>query len=103
MSQKISRRELGRRGAIGLAALALPGAALAQSTPTPPPPPVSDAEMDAIEKQLANPLSAEAKKLLKPAVENSKGNSIARKKFKLEDCSEPATVYHIQLRDRVNP
>ncbi len=88
---------------MGLAALVVPAALAAQTTPPPPPPPVSDWELDNVEKQLANPLSAEAKKLLKPAIENSKSNSIARKKMKLPDCSEPATVYHIELRDRVAP
>lgn len=102
MSQKISRRELARRGALGLAALAVPSSLLAQ-TPQTPPPPVSDADLENIEKELAKPLGAEAKKLLKPAVENSKGNSIARKKFILTDCSEPATVYLVQPRDKVNP
>ena len=101
MSQKISRRELGRRSALGLAALAVPGAAFSQASP--PPPPVSDFELENVEKQLASPLSAEAKKLLKPAIENSKSNSINRKKTKLVDCSEPATVYHIQPRERVKP
>lgn len=36
----------------------------------------------------------EAKKLLKGAVENNLSNSESRKKFKLVDCSEPATAYH---------
>ena len=103
MSQKFSRRELARRSALGLAALAVPSVLVAQTPPAPLPPPVSDWEIDNVEKQLAKPLSAEAKKLLKPAIENSKTNSIARKKMKLQDCSELAAVYHIELRDRVTP
>lgn len=101
MPQRISRRELVRRTAIGAVALATPATLRAQ-TPTPPPP-VSDEELLTVEKELAKPLNPDAKKLLKAAVENSKGNSIARKKYRLEDCSEVATVYPVQPREKVKP
>jgi hypothetical protein len=59
--------------------------------------------MRAVEALLAKPMNPEAKKLLKAAVESNKKNALERRKYKLQDCSEVATVYHVQTRDRVKP
>ncbi|MBI1756993.1 MAG: hypothetical protein HYR64_07800 [Fimbriimonas ginsengisoli] len=103
MSQKISRRQFAVRGAVGIAAVAAPGLLLAQTPPKEPPPPVSDAELQAIEKQLAKPLTEEARKLLKTAVEESKKSSIKRKKTRITDSTEPCFLFIPPPREQVRP
>lgn len=86
----ISRRSLAKAALLGTAALVAPKV-LAQAAQSPT---ASDAQIAAAEKNLSKPMKDEAKKLLKGAVENNLSNSESRKKFKLVDCSEPATAYH---------
>ena len=74
-----------RAGVTGAAVL-VSGVASAQETPAP-------VDTSAVEKQLAKPLSDQAKKLLKPAVRNSVNAHTERMKFKLPENSEPCTVY----------
>jgi hypothetical protein len=81
-----SRREILKAGVAGAAAVAS-GAALSQERVETPP------DTSVIEKQLAKPLSGEAKKLLEGAVRNSQNSSKERLKSKLPENSEPCTIY----------
>jgi len=102
MAQRITRRELTRRGLIGIAALAAPKALMAQA-PDAPKPAVSDTDLSNIEKQLAKPMPDVAKKLLKAAVQNNRSNSESRMKFSIPDAAEPATMYFAKEAGEVKP
>jgi hypothetical protein len=102
MSQRISRRELTRRGLIGMAALATPSVVLAKAQDAPKPA-VADSDLANIEKQLAKPMPESAKKLLKAAVQNNRGNAEARMKFNIPDAAEPATMYFAKEGTEVKP
>lgn len=83
MSEKMSRRDVSKRGLLGLAVMAAgPLASASQG-----------AGSDPVEKELAKPLSEEARKLLKGARAGTAGFHSARLKHKLPDCSEPCTIY----------
>ena len=90
MPEKLSRRELGKATLLGAAALSLP--AMAQQTPTPPPN-VTEAEIDAVEKKLAKPLSPRAKEIIKGSLNDIKNASAARWESKLPENSEPCFTY----------
>jgi hypothetical protein len=64
------------------------GTAVAQDPKVEPP---LDTAM--VEKQLAKPLTDQAKKLLKAAVKNNANSHTERMKFKLPENSEPCTMY----------
>jgi hypothetical protein len=87
MPAKTTRRNLIKTGALGLAAAAS-GAASAQEPKEEP-----KVDTSEIEKQLAKPLSEQAKKLLPGAVTNSRNQHSDRMKFKLPENGEPCTVY----------
>ncbi len=74
-----------KAGITGVAAVAA-GPVVAQE-------PKPDVDISVIEKQLAKPLSDQAKKLLKASVRNSQNASAERLKFKLPENSEPGTLY----------
>ena len=93
MPQKISRRELTKRGLLGAAAIAMPTLATAQEKKPEPPDPAIDQELDMIEKQLAKPLSEEARKLTKGSIKSSRDSAKERLKTKLPENSEPCTVF----------
>jgi hypothetical protein len=88
MPEKISRRELGKATLLGAAALSLP--AMAQQ---PTPPNVSEAEIEAVEKKLAKPLSPKAKEIIKGSLNDIKNASAARWEAKLPENSEPSFTY----------
>ena len=91
MDDKLSRRELGRKAAVGAVALTLSSLAGAQEKPVPEPPNV-DADLAAIEKGLAKPLSDEARKLARAALTSRKKTELARRAFHLPENSEPLWV-----------
>ncbi len=70
----------------------------ARAQDAPPQTPVSDAEVAAIESQLAKPLTPEARDLLKTAVRYGKEAHANRLKMKLPENSEPCTVYVPEVR-----
>jgi hypothetical protein len=77
--------------AIGLAAVATPLASAAQKGQEP--------EVDAMDKQLAKPLSPEAKKLLKDALKGIETSAKDRLKTKLPENSEPCFTYFPSTRE----
>jgi hypothetical protein len=91
MPQKISRRDFAKRAAGAAAGLVVSQSVMAQTqtAPPPPPPPVSDAEIDAVTKQLAKPLTDEELKILKADLASQKQDTINRMKVKLPENSEP--------------
>jgi hypothetical protein len=99
--ERITRRELAKRGLIGAAALALPITGIAQqegqepqeAKPEEKPDPRIDEKAAMIEKQLAKPLDERAKGLLKRAIKDAEGTAEARMKHKLPENSEPCFVY----------
>ena len=99
MPEKISRRELAKRGLLGAAALAMPQLGGAQTT-KPEDDPVIDQEMAMIEKQLAKPLSDEAKKLTRTSIKNSRDAAKERLKTRLPETSEPCTVFVVYPREK---
>ncbi len=94
-----SRRQLLKSGAALAAATALPAIVAAQGDERPAAPPFL---LEDIQKQLAKPLSDEAKKLLADAVKNSRGNSDDRLKHKLTENSEPAMRFVPSGRERTS-
>ena len=91
MANRISRRAFGKHAALGVASLAVP-ISMGQTPTTEDKPKVTDEDLAKIEAQLAKPLSEEAKKLLKGAVEGSRKNGATRMKTKLADISSPGFV-----------
>ncbi|MEA2554436.1 MAG: hypothetical protein QOJ65_2612 [Fimbriimonadaceae bacterium] len=98
MPEKISRRELAKRGLLGAAALAVPAVLKAQDTQEKPKvDPDIDRKIALIESKLAKPLSDRARELLKASISNNENNSTNRLKHKLPENSEPCFVYHVTL------
>ncbi len=96
MSEKISRRELAKRGLLGAAALTVPAILKAQDpAPAPKPDPDIDKKVANIESKLSKPLSDKAKTLLKPAVANNEANGAARLKHTLHENSEPCFMFAV--------
>ena len=96
MSEKISRRELAKRGLIGAAALSVPAILKAQDpAPSPKPDPDIDRKLALIESKLSKPLSDRAKELLKPAITNNENNGANRLKHTLQENSEPCFMYAV--------
>ena len=94
MPEKISRRELARRGLLGAAALAVPSLLPAQETqPAPKPDPEMDRKIEAIESKLAKPLSPRAKEILRSYIGNSEGAATSRLKHRLPENSEPCFTF----------
>jgi len=85
MPKKPSRREILGMAAVGAAALALPTTASAKTG--------QDMNVDAVDKELAKPLSPEAKKLLIEALKGIETASKDRLKTKLPENSEPCFTY----------
>jgi hypothetical protein len=101
MSEKITRRELAKRGLIGAAALAVPAILKAQDAPAAPKPdPEIDKKVAAIESKLAKPLSDKAKTLLKNSIAGSEGNTVARLKHVLPENSEPCFMYAVTAPEK---
>ena len=97
MTEKISRRELARRGLIGAAALAVPSLLTAQEA-TPPAPKVDpdiDKKVANIEAKLAKPLSPKAKELLKAAIPTTESAATNRLKHTLPENSEPCFIFAV--------
>jgi len=90
MPDRLSRREVLGTAAIGLAASALP-AAVGQTG--------KDREVDAIDKELAKPLSPEARKLLVESLKGLEQASKDRLKTKLPENSEPCFSYFPSTRE----
>lgn len=98
MADRISRRAFGKHAALGITALAVP---LAQAqTPPEEKPKVDDQDVAKVEAQLAKPLSPEARKLLKSAIEGSRKNGMTRMKTKLADVSAPGFATPTYPADR---
>jgi hypothetical protein len=97
MSEKISRRELGKRSLLGAAALSVPGLLLAAQDPTHAPKvdPDIDRKVALIESNLAKPLSDKAKELLKPAIANNENNGAERLKHPLPENTEPCFMFTV--------
>jgi len=96
MSEKISRRELAKRGLLGAAALTVPALLKAQyAAPAAKPDPDIDRKVGLIESKLSKPLSDKAKDLLKPAIANNEGNGAARLKHALQENSEPCFMFAV--------
>jgi hypothetical protein len=94
MPEKISRRELAKRGLLGAAALTVPSLLKAQDTaPAAKPDPDIDRKMSLIESKLSKPLSDKAKELLKPAIANNEKNGSDRLKHTLTENSEPCFMF----------
>lgn len=95
MAEKISRRELARRGLLGAAALAVPSLLTAQEANPPAPKPDPDIEQKVakIEAKLAKPLSPKAKELLKAAIPNTEASAVNRLKHTLPENSDPCFMY----------
>ena len=85
MSKSPSRREVLGAAAAGLAIVATPVTLAAQNA--------QDAGVIAMDKQLAKPLSPEAKKLLREALKGIETASRDRLKTKLPENSEPCFTY----------
>jgi hypothetical protein len=100
MPQKISRREVTKRGLLGAAALAMPTLTTAQEKKQEPPDPAIDQELAMIEKQLAKPLSEEARKLTRATIKNSSDAAKERLKTKLPENSEPCTIFVPYSREK---
>jgi hypothetical protein len=100
MSEKISRRELAKRGLIGAAALTVPAVLKAQDpAPAPKVDPDIDRKLALIESKLSKPLSAKAKELLKASIANNEGNGATRLKHRLQENSEPCTMYAVSPKE----
>ena len=96
MSDKITRRDLAKRGLLGAAALAVPSLLKAQDpAAAPKPDPEIDKKVALIEGKLSNPLSDRAKELLKPAIANNENNSAQRLKHTLQENSEPCFMFAV--------
>lgn len=96
MSEKISRRELAKRGLLGAAALTVPTILKAQDpAPAPKTDPDIERKVSLIESKLSKPLSDKAKALLKPAIANNEGNGAARLKHTLHENSEPCFMFTV--------
>lgn len=96
MSEKISRRELAKRGLMGAAALTVPALLKAQDqTPVAKVDPDIDRKMTLIEGKLSKPLSDKAKDLLKAAIGVNEGNGNDRLKHTLKENSEPAFMFAV--------
>lgn len=91
MAERISRRAFGKHATIGITALAVTSA-IAQTSAPEEKPKVTDDDVAKVEAQLSKPLTPEAKKLLKAAIEGSRKNGLVRMKTKLEDVSAPAII-----------
>jgi hypothetical protein len=101
MSEKITRRELAKRGLMGAAVLTVPAILKAQDpAPTPKPDPDIDRKLALIESKLSKPLSDKAKELLKPAIANNEGNGAARLKHTLQENSEPCFMFAVTPVER---
>ena len=90
MSKKPSRREVLGAAAIGAAVMAMPMAA-AQAKP--------EIGVEAMDKEFAKPLSAEAKKLLAEALKGIETSAKDRLKTKLPENSEPCFSYFSSTRE----
>lgn len=91
MANKMSRRAFGKHAALGITAIAVPLAA-AQAPAPEDKLKISDEDVAKVEIQLAKPLTEEARKLLKGAIEGSRKNGQTRMKTKLADISAPGLV-----------
>lgn len=85
MSNRISRREFGKLAGFSVAASVVPAAA--QSTQAP------EAEIKELESKLAEPFSAQAKKLASENLASIERSAKRRWAFKLPENSEPCTIY----------
>ena len=95
MQERISRRELGRRGMLGVAAIALPAGVLGQEPEKPKVDPKMPDKVAAIEAKLAKPLSDKVKELLKGSIVASEGAMVERLKHALPENSEPCFLYRV--------
>ncbi len=87
MPDQPTRRQIISAAALGAASLAVPSLSAAQSG--------QDVPLDHIEKQLASPLSAEAKKLLTESLKGVQTAASDRLKTKLPENSEPCFNYSV--------
>ena len=85
MPNKPSRREILGSAALGLTSMAVPITSVAQAA--------QEFNTDGVEKELARPLTPEAKKLLEAALKTIRTSSKDRLKTKLPENSEPCFTY----------
>lgn len=93
MPEKLSRRDFTKRAATAAISLAAAPLALAQEKEAPKPA-VSDADIEVVEKQLAKPLTEEARKILKATLQANRDAATSRLKTKLPENSEPCFTFH---------
>lgn len=94
MSERKTRREV-LKGSLAIAATAAFPAMSSAQQPTEPP-----IETESIEKQLAKPLTAEAKELLAKALKNNQDTAKERLKMKLPENSEPCFSFSPRPKEK---
>jgi hypothetical protein len=96
MAEKISRRDFAKMGALLAAGAAAP--ALGAQQKEEPPSTEVLGDMAAVEKKLAKPLSAEARKMTLESLTNNRKAIQDRYKFDLPENSEPCTIFRPEGR-----
>jgi len=89
MAEKLTRREFAKGAAAAAAAIGLSRIASAQD-PIPDP---TDADLVNMERQLAEPLSAEVKTLARETLKANAQSARLRLSYKLPENSEPCFLY----------
>lgn len=98
--KKISRRQLAKElGAVSLGAVFLGKNPFQQQKE----PESLEADVVRLEAKLAEPLSDEARKLAKDALQSNLRAYTARWRFKLPENSEPCTIFVPQPPKRIRP
>lgn len=92
MSERKTRREVLKGGLAFAAAAALPADAR--------PFPNGEPDVEAVEKQLAQPLNGEAKKLLAEALKANREAAVERLKSKCPENSEPAFAFSPRPKEK---
>ncbi|HWP31290.1 MAG TPA: hypothetical protein VNK96_06170 [Fimbriimonadales bacterium] len=99
--KKISRRQFAKElGAVSLGAVFLGKTSLQQGQKEPE---SLEADVARLEAKLAEPLSKEARKLTKDALQSNFRAYAARWRFKLPENSEPCTIFVPQPSKRTRP
>lgn len=94
MPESLSRRDFAKRAALVAAGVAVAPLLRAQEKEAPKPE-ITEDEIKAVEKQLAKPMSEEARTILKTTLKNNRDTYEARMKAKLPENSEPCFVFQV--------
>ncbi len=94
MSERKTRRDVLKGGVAAAAAAAIPAMSPAQQPVKP------EIDTALIEKQLAQPLSEEAKKLLATSIKSNRETSEARLKTKCPENSEPSFSFSPRPKEK---